>query len=97
MISGTCCFPQLASTDHQAEEIIQQAMNETGIPADFRKIKASSILQGGAPLDVLKESGLAADVSNIMRLPAILINNRLISFGIPGLDVLKAALIQENQ
>jgi hypothetical protein len=93
LISGTCCFPQMAGLDQQAKKVINQALEETGIKAQVRTVTASSAVQGGIPLEILKTSGLAADVSNIMRLPAVLINNRLISFGIPKLDEIKNALI----
>jgi hypothetical protein len=96
MISGTCCYPQLASLDKQVEEIINQAIKETGIQAEFRKTTASSAVMGGIPMEVLRSSGLASDVSNIMRLPAILINNKLVSLGIPKLDEIKTALLQSK-
>jgi hypothetical protein len=93
LISGTCCFPQMAALDRQAQQIIHQALEETGIKAQVRTVTASSAVSGGIPSEVLNTSGLAADVKNIMRLPAILINNQLVSFGIPRLDEIKSALI----
>ena len=92
LVSGTCCFPQLAALDQQAQQIIHQAMEETGISAQIRTVTASSAVRGGIPFEILRSTGLASDVSNIMRLPAILINNRLISFGVPKLDEIKNAL-----
>ncbi len=92
LVSGTCCVPQLAVLDQQAQQIIHQALEETGITAQVRTLTVSSALSGGIPSEILKSLGLAIDASNIMRLPAILINSRLISFGVPKLDVIKDAL-----
>jgi hypothetical protein len=92
LVSGTCCFPQLAALDQQARQIIDQALKETGMPAQVRMVTASSAVTGGIPFEILQSSGLASNVSNIMRLPAVLINNQLISFGVPKLDVIKNAL-----
>jgi hypothetical protein len=92
LVSGTCCVPQLAILDQQAQQIIHQALEETGIIAKVRTLTVSSALSGGIPIEILNSLGVAIDGSNIMRLPAILINNKLVSFGIPNLDVLKNAL-----
>jgi hypothetical protein len=97
LISGTCCFPQMAVLDQQAQQIVHQAVEETGISAQVRTVTASSAVSGGIPLEILQSTGLARDVSNIMRMPAILIDNRLISFGVPKLDVIKNALINAPQ
>jgi hypothetical protein len=92
IVSGNCCVPQLAVLDQQAQQIIHQALEETGITAQVRIVTISSALSGGIPSEILKSIGLAIDASNIMRLPAVLINNRFISFGVPQLDVIKNAL-----
>ena len=92
IVSGTCCVPQMAVFDQQTEQIIRQALEETGIKAQVRTLTISSALRGGIPSEILKATGVAIDASNIMRLPAVFINNRLISFGVPKLDVIKNAL-----
>ncbi len=92
IVSGTCCVPQLAIPDQQAQQIIHQALEETGIPAQVRTLTISSALSGGIPSEILKSLEGAVDASNIMRLPAIFINNQLISFGVPKLDAIKNAL-----
>jgi hypothetical protein len=92
LVSGSCCVPQLAVRDQQAQQIIQQALAETGTPAQVRTLTASSAVRGGISSEVLHSIGVAIDGSNIMRLPAVLINNQLISLGVPQLDVIKTAL-----
>ena len=42
IVSGTCCVPQLALYDKQAESIINQALEETGIKAQVRKLSIGS-------------------------------------------------------
>ncbi len=92
LVSGTCCVPQLAVPDQQAQPIIHQALEETGITAQVRTLTISSALTGGIPIEIIKSIGVAIAPSNIMRLPAVFINNKFISFGIPKLDVIKNAL-----
>lgn len=92
LVSGTCCVPQMAVLDQQAQQIIHQALEETGVRAQVRTLTISSALNGGIPPEVLKAIGVPIDASNIMRLPAVLINNRLVSFGVPQLDAMKNAL-----
>jgi hypothetical protein len=92
LVSGTCCVPQLAVVDQQAHQVIHQALQETGITAQVRTLTISSALSGGIPMELLKSIGLAIDASNIMRLPAVFINNRFVSFGVPKLDMIKDAL-----
>ncbi len=93
LVSGTCCVPQLSVVDQQAQQIIRQASADTGIAAQVRTLTISSALRGGVPMEILKSSGVAIDATNIMRLPAVLIDSRLVSFGVPKLDVVKNALM----
>lgn len=92
LVSGTCCIPQLAVIDQQAQQIIRQASEETGIPAQVKTLAISSALNGGIPMEVIKSLGVAIDVANVMRLPAIFIENHLISLGVPDLNAMKNAL-----
>lgn len=97
IISGSCCIPKLAVLDQQVQQIIQQALRETGITAQVRTVTASSAVRGGIPSEILQSTGLANDTSNIMRLPAVLINNQFVSFGVPQLDVIKNALLKTQK
>lgn len=92
LVSGTCCVPRLAIYDKQAELVINQALEETGIKAQVRKLTIGSALSGGIPMEIIKSVGVAIDPSNIMRLPAVFIDNKFISFGVPKLDAIKNAL-----
>ncbi len=92
LVSGGCCIPGMAALDQQAQQIIDQALRETRIAAQVRTLPVSSALQGGIPAEILKETGLAINPANLMRLPALLINGKLISFGVPELEQVKSAL-----
>ncbi len=92
LISGSCCFPGMAIRDQQAQQIIQQALTETHIEAQVRTLLISSVVQGGIPAEILDEIRGALQPANLMRLPALLINGKLISLGVPELDQVKAAL-----
>ncbi len=92
LVSGTCCVPQLAVPDQQAQQIIQQALKETGITAQVRTLTISSALQGGIPAEILKQLQVSIQPANLMRLPALFINGKLISLGVPELNQVKSAL-----
>lgn len=92
LVSATCCVPQMAVLDQQAQQIIHQALEETGVKAQVRTLTISSALSGGIPREILNAIGVQIDPSNLMRLPAVLINNQLISFGVPKLDEIKNIL-----
>jgi hypothetical protein len=94
LVSGSCCFPKLAVLDKQAQEVIQQAQDESGVPAQVRVILASSALQGGIPEEILKQLRDSMDSPNLMRLPATFIDGKLLSFGVPDFAMVKARLLE---
>lgn len=94
LISGTCCYPGLAAVDTQAEQVIHQALAETGISGQAHTLLASSALQGGIPDDILEQLRSALKPVNLMRLPAVFIAGKLLGFGVPTLDAIKTALLQ---
>jgi hypothetical protein len=92
LISGTCCYPGLASVDAQAEQVIRQALTETGITGQVRTLLASSAIQGSIPADILEQLRVALQPPNLMRLPAVFIDGKLLCIGVPELDAVKTAL-----
>ncbi len=92
LISGRCCFPGMAVLDQQAEQVIHQALTETHISAQVRTVLISSVVQGGIPPEILNQIKGALQPANLMRLPALLINGKLVCFGVPELDQVKSAL-----
>ncbi len=94
LISGSCCSPQMYSVDEQARRVIDRALAETGATARVQTLMISSALRGEIPAEILQEIGISADLSIIQRLPAILINGKLLAFGVPELDAVKSTLLQ---
>src|SRR5512138_1243053 len=92
LISGACCLPQMATLDQQAQQIIRQALSETGATAQIRTVTISSVAQGGVPAEIIKEIQDSIGPNNPLRLPALLINGKLVSFGVPELNQIKSAL-----
>ncbi len=93
LVSGSCCVPAMGLIDQQAQQIIRQAQEATGLSAQVRVLPASSALQGGIPPEILKELSAAGDPATLIRrLPALFINGKLIGFGVPDLEQVKAAL-----
>lgn len=93
LVSGSCCVPTLGPIDQQAQNIIRQALDATGLSAQVRVLPASSALQGGIPPEILKELGAAGEPAQlILRLPALFIGGKLIGFGAPDLEQVKTAL-----
>ena len=93
LISGSCCVPQLTVVDQQAQQVIRQALEETGIAAQVRTLLISSVLQGGIPAEILKQLQVSLQPANLMCLPALFINGKLISLGVPELNQVKSALL----
>jgi hypothetical protein len=93
LVSGSCCVPQMTVLDQQAQQIIRQALEETGITAQVRTLLISSALQGGIPAEILKQLEVSIQPANLMRLPALFINGKLISLGLPELNQVKSALL----
>jgi hypothetical protein len=97
LVSGSCCFPKMAITDKKAQQVIEQALEETGVAAIIKVITATGLLQGGVPAEIMKEFGSKVSNESLMRLPAILINGKLKFWGVPELTELKAILNTLNE
>ncbi len=93
LVSGSCCMPWMAIRDQQAQQVIQQALNETQTSAVVKALPVSSALQGGIPPEILQGMDLQAQRANLSRLPALVINGKLIGFGVPGLETVKSVLL----
>ena len=93
LVIGSCCMPWMAMPDQQAQQVIQQALAETGISALVKLLPVSRALQGGISPEILKGMDLQAQRANLGRLPALFINGKLIGFGVPELEALKTELL----
>lgn len=94
IISGSCCVPGMARLDEQAQQIVEQAIRETGVAAQVMMMPATTAYFGGAPREVMAQLVKMANESGQIGVPAVLVNGKAVSFGVPQLEAVKAALLQ---
>ncbi len=94
IISGSCCIPGMAPFDEQARHVVEQAVSETDIKAQIKIIPASTAYFGAVPKDVMAKIITELNQSGRMPLPAVLINGKIVSYGVPQVDAIKTALLQ---
>ncbi len=92
IISAACCIPGAAAFDEQAKRIVDAALAETGMKARVSIMPATTAYFGGAPREVIAK--LMSDMqSGSLMVPAILINGKAVSYGVPQLDHFKSVLL----
>lgn len=94
IISGSCCIPGMSAFDEQARIAVEKAVSETDIKAQVRIIPATSAFFGSVPREVITKIMTEFNQSGRMPLPAVLINGRIISYGVPRIEDVKTALLQ---
>ncbi|HCC78531.1 MAG: hypothetical protein A2X25_09445 [Chloroflexi bacterium GWB2_49_20] len=92
IISAACCIPGMAPLDEQARRIVEQAISETGIMAQVKIMPATTAFFGGVSKQIMAEL-MNMSQSAQLPVPAILINGKPISYGIPELENIKSALL----
>ncbi len=92
IISAACCMPGMAPLDEQARRIVEQAISETGVEAQVKIMPATTAFFGGVPKHIMAEL-VNLSQSERLPVPAILINGKPVSYGIPELEHLKSALL----
>ena len=95
IISGNCCIPGMAAFDEQARRIVEQAVSETGIEAQVKVVPVSKAMFGGFLSGEVRNS-LMSDYNQTGKvgLPAVLINGKIFSKGVPEIEKLKSALVE---
>ena len=92
MLSAACCIPSMAPFDDRAKKIIEQAILETGIDAQFKLVPATTAMFGGGiPRKVMGELMSMFNQGKVTG-PVILINGEVVSYSVPALETMKAAL-----
>ncbi|MGA2380962.1 MAG: hypothetical protein ABSG85_16835 [Spirochaetia bacterium] len=92
IISAACCIPGVAAFDEQAKRVVDLAVAETGVEARVSMMPATSAYFGGAPREVIAK--LMRDMqSGTLSVPAILINGKAVSYGVPEVDHIKSVLL----
>jgi hypothetical protein len=94
IISGSCCIPGMAPMDERARRVVEQAIVETGVKARVGMLPATTAMAGGVPQQVFSQLVQKFSQSGQVGLPAILVDGKAVSFGLPEVEKLKAALIQ---
>ena len=94
IISGSCCIPGMAPFDEQAKHVVEQAISETDVKAQVKIIPASTAFFGSVPKEVMTKIITEFNQSGRMPLPAVLINGRIVSYGVPQVEDIKKALLQ---
>ncbi len=89
IISAACCVPGMDAFDREARLVIDRAVSETGIDAKVTLVPAPTAMV--AFRKVINEL-MAMYSKGKIGVPAILINNEVISYGVPRLEDTKAAL-----
>ncbi len=98
VVTGACCIPGMAPFDAEAERIVKQAATETGVEIQFKAVPVLLAIQGGLGKNVLQEGLTRFQESDKLPLPAVLINGKIIKYGVPNLDLVKSALVEaKNQ
>lgn len=89
IISAACCVPGMEVFDEQARKVIDQAISETGIEAEVTLVPATTAMfafnQVIRKLIVMQGEGK-------LGVPAILIEGEVVSYGVPRIEDMKAAL-----
>ncbi len=94
IISGSCCIPGMAPFDEQAKHAVEQAVSETDVKVQVKVIPVSTAYFGAVPKEVMTKIIAEFNQSGRMPLPAVLINGRIVSYGVPKVEDVKKALLQ---
>jgi len=94
IISGSCCIPGMAPMDERARRVVDQAILETGVNARVGTLPATTAMAGGVPQQVFSQLVLRFSQSGQVGLPAVLVDGKAVSFGLPEVAKVKAALLQ---
>lgn len=92
IISAACCMPGMAPLDEQARRIVEQAVSETGVEAQVKIVPATTAFFGGLPKQIMAEL-INLSQSGRLPVPAVLINGKPVSYGMPELENFKSALL----
>ncbi len=92
IISAACCIPGMAPLDEQARRVVEQAVAETGVAARVTIMPATTAYFGGVPKEVMARL-MSASQSGRLGVPAVLIDGRAVSYGVPTVAQIAAALL----
>ena len=94
IITGSCCIPGMRPFDDEAHRIVQEAIAGSGVSAQVRELPASSAMFGGVPKTVMAELMRMLNEGGQIGLPAVLVNGEVVSYGVPNVETVTAALLR---
>lgn len=90
IISGACCAPNMAAIDRELQKVIEKLLSETGTEAMISVLTISGILKNPNKKFIGK---LIDDYSkSLIKLPAIVIDDEIISYGVPDRETIFNAI-----
>ncbi len=93
IITGSCCIPAMAPLEERARQVVEQAISKTGVVAQVKLLPATTAYMGGVPKEVMAQLIGKYNQSGQIGLPAILINGKAVSFGVPEVENIETALL----
>lgn len=96
IVSGGCCIPGMGPFDEQARQVVEQAISETETIGQVTVLPATKAFFGAVSKRVMGEL-MALYNQGKVGLPAVLINGEVVSYGVPTLEEMKAALCTHAQ
>ena len=94
IITGSCCIPGMRPFDQQARRVVEEALAQSGVSAQVKELPASNALFGGVPKTVLAELMGMLNEGGRIGLPAVLVNGEVVSYGVPSIETVSAALLE---
>ena len=94
IITGSCCIHGMRPFDEQARRVVEQAIAQAGVPVQLKELPASNALFGGVPKQLLAELLRMNNEGGRIGLPTVLVNGEVISYGVPSVETVTAALLQ---
>lgn len=94
IISAACCVPGMEAFDKEARLVIDKAISETGVEAKVTLVPAPTAMVTFRK--VINEL-MAIYSEGKVGVPAVLINNEIVSYGVPSLESMKKALKEFTQ
>jgi hydrogenase maturation factor len=95
ILTAACCFPSQTAIDEQAKKIIEQAIRDTGIPAQVSIVPGSTAIYSKTLSKKVKTTLMGKFSRNELG-PAILIDGEIVAYGVPKLEDMKAILEKSN-
>ena len=92
ILSAACCVRGMAALDEQARRIVDRALSETGVNARVTVMAATTAMFGGLPRNIMADLIARSQNGGQLPVPAILINGKPFSYGMPELESLKSEL-----